>query len=150
VDRDDLRRFLRAVRDAGTADEAWSRIVPAFPRLGAEAVRLTWVREPSSSEDRRASVFFWRTDTAARWPLDRAEAHPHARVVPLAGEGRALGELVVVFRRGVDPKGDPELLVVLELLAEALIEHRLATVREGDAEVVDFWTARRQQMSAGV
>jgi hypothetical protein len=57
---------------------------------------------------------------------------------------------VVVFRRGVDPKGDPELLVVLELLAEALIEHRLATVREGDAEVVDFWTARRQQMSAGV
>lgn len=147
VERDELRGTIRAVRTAPSADEAWSRLVPVLPRLGAEGVRLTWVREEMSG-DRRASVFFWRADPDARWPLDRAEVHPNARVVPLLAEGRSLGEVVFVFRRGVEPKHEPPLLLALELLTEALVEHRLGETVAARADVVDLRAARLHQMGS--
>lgn len=144
--RDELRRVVRAVRNAPSADESWTRLVSVFPGLGAEAARLTWVREGEAPSDRRASVFFWRESSDARWPPERVELHPRARVVPLHHEGRTLGELVTVFGRGPDPKTDATLALYLQLLAEGLIEHRIAHVQV-QAQVVDLVEARRSQAS---
>ena len=148
-DRDVVRRVATSVRSAVRADEAWNRLVPVLSGLGARAVRLTWVQEDRApADERRAAVFYWRSNPDAEWPLDRAEAHPHARVVPLVHGSRNLGELVFVFRRGFDPKRDLNLAVILELLAESLIEYRTACVSADAGEVVDFAAARRSHMGA--
>lgn len=133
--RDELRRVTRAVRSSASADASWTMLVPLFARLGAEAVRLTWVKDGAAGSDRRASVFFWRRDAEAGWPLDRAEVHPNARVLPLLAEGQTLGELVVIFQRGSGARNDPAMTLYLELLAEALVEHRHRPELEAD-EVV--------------
>lgn len=147
--RDELRHVIREVRRANGPDEAWSRMVPIFAKLGARAVRLTWVLDEGSvdAQDGRASVFFWRSSPDDKWPLERAEVHPGARIVPLRQSGRPLGELVGVFERGVsDPQTDATLALYLELLAEALIEHRQSAPADA-ANVVDFRQALRSQVS---
>lgn len=125
IRREEIRRVVREVRMASSRDEAWSALVPAMPLLGAEAVRLTWVREEPSTGDRRASVFFWRRSRDQSWPLEQAEVHPNAWVMRLEHDEDVLGELVILFRRGVDFRGSPSVVVAAELLAEALVEHRV-------------------------
>lgn len=149
--RDDVRRVARSVRAAVSHDDAWSRAAMLFPFLGAQAARLTWVKEAVGTGERRASVFSWRANAEAGWPLDHAEVQPNARVLHLAHEGRSIGELVAAFERGVDPSKDPVLDLYLELLAESLVEQRLALeearldeLRSRPAGVVDLAEARRE------
>lgn len=154
--REEIRRVAREVRRAPDPDEAWSRIVAMFPRLEAKAVRLTWVRRGERPSDRRASVYYWREAASRSWPLDRAEVHPNARVFSMSHEDVALGELVVLFDRKMVPHRDADLLLRLELLAEALVEHRidgaegphLAKKTSGAPEIVDFAELRRAQGAA--
>ncbi|MEO1228219.1 MAG: MraY family glycosyltransferase [Myxococcota bacterium] len=155
--RDELRRVARSIRSATTSEHTWSLMVPLFPRLGAEAARLTWVKDPGSTgaapvaegAERRASVFSWRADAQVHWPIERPEALPNARVVALTSEDRTLGELVVVFPRGSGGERDPSVRLYLELLAEALVDHRDAAdaLAVRPPGVVSFAEARRHQVA---
>ncbi len=143
VPRDEVRRVVKAVRSARGSDEAWSSLLPLWARLGARAVRLSWETPADAPSERRASVFFWRESAVAGWPLDRAEALPGSRVLPLRGDAGPLGELVVVFPSKGTASDAVGLAVQLELVAEALVEHREAYAAAAPAEVVDFATVRR-------
>lgn len=145
--RDEVRTTIRAIRSSSSREAAWSELARLVSGMHADAVRLTWVRETESG-DRRASVFFWRRDSEVRWPLDRAEVHPRGRVVRLESAGNPIGELVVVFRRGLDLNSDPWIALSLELLGEALLEQRLAEEFVPSEKLVPLKPALRVQPAA--
>ena len=154
ANRDEVRRVVRAVRSARTPDEAWTRVMPLFASLDAEAVRLTWLSEDDRPSDSRCRVFFWRRDRGPgqsmpfEHAMRRMEVHPNALIRHLGYETRHLGEFVMVFGRGTDPRQDPQLAIYLELLAESLVEHRIGSQVTFPADVVHLQEARLSQVSS--
>lgn len=127
ADRDTIRDVVRSVRSAASLEDAWSRIVPVFALLDAEAVRLTWLEEDKDTVGSSGRIFYWQKDGLGSEVVDRAE--PNTRAMNLEHNARCLGEFVSVFGEDTDVDQDPTLPIYLELLAESLVENRLSRVQ---------------------
>jgi UDP-GlcNAc:undecaprenyl-phosphate GlcNAc-1-phosphate transferase len=130
--RDLLRAVGRSVRQAPDVDEAWARLKPAFEKLPWEGVRLV-LDQGSSPEERKEQIFHWRRAFDRAWSADQP-LPAGALTVTLDEGGTRFGQLAVYGAKG-EPA--PELLVNLEIIREALIDH--CVTRESralDARVV--------------
>ena len=141
--RDEVRTVVRAIRQAQSPSDAWSRLISILPFMGSVAVRLKLACSPDTPNTTRELVYSWQRSDMNVMSSEEVEKHPKAERFTLNESGEEFGELVIIFEPQIDFKQQPTLQLYAELLTEGLIEHRIDR-QEIQADVFHLVEARQQ------